>query len=138
MPIVRILRTIWEYMMDTILFWNYLLNSILLINHEIESAYWQEWKLFKLPGEITGFLIIHFPILFLILYGLIGVYSHTITGLILSIIVSMGGIFAFIIHAYFLKKGKKGFNLVISRIILFLTLIISIFQMAVSIILLIK
>ncbi|MCK4852588.1 MAG: outer membrane lipoprotein-sorting protein, partial [Candidatus Omnitrophica bacterium] len=31
-----------------------LVNSILLINHEIDSAYWNEWKLFKMKGGITG------------------------------------------------------------------------------------
>jgi hypothetical protein len=39
------------------------MNAILLINHEIDSAYWKEWELFKLPGGIGGFLILHFPML---------------------------------------------------------------------------
>ncbi len=46
--------------MEKFLFWIYLANAVLLINHEIDSAYWKEWDLFKLPGGITGFLIIHF------------------------------------------------------------------------------
>ena len=46
--------------MEKILFWIYLANAVLLISHEIDSAYWKEWDLFKLPGGITGFLIIHF------------------------------------------------------------------------------
>jgi len=45
-----------------ILFWLYLINAILLINHEIDSAFWKEWELFKLLGGIGGFLILHFPI----------------------------------------------------------------------------
>jgi len=45
-----------------VLFWLYLINAILLINHEIDSAFWKEWELFKLPGGIGGFLILHFPI----------------------------------------------------------------------------
>ncbi len=52
------------------LFWLYLANAVVIINHEIESAYWREWELFRLPGGITGFLIIHFPVLFVMLYGL--------------------------------------------------------------------
>ena len=28
----------------------YLINATLLIVHEIDSAYWEEWKLFGLPG----------------------------------------------------------------------------------------
>jgi hypothetical protein len=55
----------------------YLVNSVLLINHEIDSAYWKEWRLFKLPGGSTGFLLLHFPLLFLILLGLVLVYRHS-------------------------------------------------------------
>ena len=68
--------------MTDLLFWVYLINAVLLINHEIDSAYWKEWDLFKLPGGITGFLILHFPILFLILYGLILVFKQSLSGLI--------------------------------------------------------
>jgi len=56
-------------MATTVLFWLYLINAIRLINHEIDSAFWKAWELFKLPGGINGFLILHFPLLFLILYG---------------------------------------------------------------------
>jgi hypothetical protein len=34
------------------LFWICLVDAILLINHEIDSAFWQEWKLFELPRRI--------------------------------------------------------------------------------------
>lgn len=47
--------------MFDILLWLYLANAILLICHEMDSAYWKEWELFRLPGGITLFLIIHFP-----------------------------------------------------------------------------
>jgi hypothetical protein len=41
------------------LFWIYMINAILLISHEIDSAYWKEWELFKLPGGI-GVFWLHF------------------------------------------------------------------------------
>lgn len=84
--------------MPDILFWLYMINSILLINHEIDSAYWKEWELFKIPGGITGFLLVHFPLLFFVLYGLVLVSSHSSSGLIFSLILCLGGIFAFAIH----------------------------------------
>jgi hypothetical protein len=68
-----------------VLFWVYLVNATLLINHEIDSAYWHEWDLFKLPGDIAGFLIIHFPVLFLGMYGLVPVYRQTLSGLIVQV-----------------------------------------------------
>lgn len=110
------------------LFWLYLINSILLINHEIDSAYWKEWELFKLPGGINGFLIIHFPLLFVILYGLVLVHKGSIGGLIVSLVLSSGGLFAFAIHSYFIRKGHRQFTAPISRLILTATLITSIFQ----------
>lgn len=63
--------------MGNLLLGFYLANSVLLINHEIDSVYWREWELFKLPGGPTGFLLLHFPLLFLILFGLILVYRHS-------------------------------------------------------------
>jgi hypothetical protein len=53
--------------MSEVLFWIYLLNTVVLIIHEIDSAYWKEWELFRLPGGVTGFLNLHFPILFFVL-----------------------------------------------------------------------
>jgi hypothetical protein len=99
-----------------ILFWLYLINAILLINHEIDSAFWKEWELFRLPGGIGGFLILHFPILFLILYGLVFVSRQSFVGLIISLILCAGGIFAFCIHMIFIRKGRHEFNTPISRI----------------------
>ncbi len=114
------------------LFWLYLTNAILLIIHEIDSAFWKEWELFKLPGGISGFLILHFPLLFLILYGLVLVAEQSFLGLIASLILSAGGIFAFCIHTAFIRKGRHEFNTPISRFILALMLGVSTIQAAVT------
>jgi len=119
--------------MHEFLFWLYLTNSILLITHEIDSAYWEEWKLFKLPGGITGFLLLHLPILFLILYGLVEVFQETSTGLIFSVILSTSGLFAFAIHTIFMSKGKHEFKVPISIFLLAAILIVSIIQIAVTV-----
>ena len=119
--------------MSEFLFWLYLSNSVLIINHEIDSAYWKEWELFKLPGGINGFLLIHLPLLLFILYGLVLVTRKSFIGLIFSLILCLGGIFAFMIHTYFLKKGRNEFNQPLSKLILQATLVISIVQIAVTI-----
>lgn len=121
-----------------ILFWIYLVNAVLLINHEIESAYWQEWELFRLPGAITGFLLVHFPVLFLVLYGLVLVFQQTSGGLILSLVLSGGGIFAFSIHTYFIRKGREGFKLPISMFILVTAFAVSLAQAVITIYLLVR
>ena len=120
------------------LFWLYLINAVLLINHEIESAYWREWELFRLPGGISGFLIIHFPLLFVILYGIALVYQQSRAGLIISALLSAGGIFAFCIHSYFIRKGGREFTLPISRLILLATLVVSLVQGVVTVAILVE
>jgi hypothetical protein len=122
--------------MTEILSWVYLISSVLLINHEIDSAYWKEWDLFKLPGDITGFLVVHFPLLFLVLYGLVLIFQRTFAGLIFSLVLSFGGLFAFAIHTYFIKRGRHEFKTPISLFILIATLIVSLAQAAITIYLL--
>jgi uncharacterized membrane protein len=118
-----------------LLFWIYLINAIILINHEIDSAYWQEWKLINpnQKGGINGFLLCHFPMLFIILIGLVLVYDHKFTGMIISLILSAGGLFAFFFHFYHLHKGRKEFNTLISKSMIISTLIFSIFQIILTI-----
>jgi len=118
--------------MADLLLWLYLANSVLLINHKIDSAYWKEWELFKLPGGITGFLLIHFPLLLIILGGLILVSRHSPLGLVFSVLLCFGGIFAFAIHTYFLKKGRAEFNKSVSKLILAAILFVSIVQLIVT------
>ena len=124
--------------MNEILFWIYLANAILLINHEIDSAYWKEWDLFRLPGGISGFLLIHFPLLFLVLYGLVQVYQGSFSGLVFSLALSIAGIFAFSIHLFFIKRGRNEFKTPVSLFILSATLLVSIVQGTVTMALLLR
>lgn len=119
--------------MEETLFWVYLVNAVLLISHEIDSAYWKEWELFRLPGGLTLFLLLHFPLLFLVLYGLVLLHQRTVAGLIISLLLSVAGLFAFAVHTYFLRKGRDEFKLPISLIILAATLVVSLVQMALTI-----
>jgi predicted membrane protein len=95
-----------------------MINATLLVLHEIESAYWKEWEILKLPGHITGFIIIHIPILLLMLYGLIEVEKQSPSGNILGLVFGIGGLVPFIVHSLFAKKEDR-FNLVISRILIY-------------------
>ena len=117
------------------LFWIYLTNTVLLINHEIDSAYWREWELFRLPGGISGFLLVHFPLLFVVLYGLVLVYQQSLAGLSISLLLGLGGLFAFSIHTYFLRRGRHEFKAPVSRFILVATLALSLVRIAVTVVL---
>ena len=124
------------YIMHDVLFWLYMVNAILLINHEIESAYWKEWRLFRLPGGVTLFLLIHFPLLFIILYGLVELSRESTAGYVFSLITAIAGIFAFCIHTYFIRKGREEFRLPISLFILIMLLLVSMVQAGVTVYLL--
>jgi hypothetical protein len=121
--------------MQDILLWIYIINATLLINHEIDSAYWHEWELFKLPGGVAGFLLMHFPLLLLVLYGLVLVAQGTLAGLTISLILSLSGLFAFSIHTYFIRRGRDEFNTPMSLFILRATLVVSLIQAVLSIML---
>lgn len=117
-----------------LVFWLYLINAVVLITHEIDSAYWREWELFRLPGGAAGFLLLHFPLLWLALYGLVLVDRGAIGGQILSLVLSLSGIFAFAIHTYFMRRGREQFKTPVSLFILWGTLLLSVAQLGVTII----
>lgn len=119
------------------LFWLYITNAVLLIIHEMDSVYWKEWELFKLPGGINGFLLIHLPLLFIILYGLVLVFQQLISGLIFSLLLSVGGVFAFAIHTKFISKGREEFKTPFSLSLLAIILAVSLVQGAITIYLLV-
>jgi hypothetical protein len=53
-------------------------------------------------------------------------------GYIISLLVAAGGIFAFFFHFYHLRKGRHEFNNWLSKLILLLTLPVSLFQMVLT------
>jgi hypothetical protein len=97
----------------------YILNSTLLLLHEIESAYEKEWEILKLPGEITGFLVLHIPIILVIFWGVIEIEKLSTIGLIFSILLGIGGIIPFLVHKIFVRR-KRHFNLLISNVVIHL------------------
>jgi hypothetical protein len=119
--------------MSDLLLWLYVINSVLLIDHEIDSAYWREWELFRLPGGITGFLILHIPLLFVILWGLVLIAERSYWGSIFSLLLCAGGLFAFVAHTYFLRKGRPEFNNWASKCILVAILVVSMIQAVLTI-----
>jgi hypothetical protein len=114
--------------MPDLLFWVYLVNAVTLIVHEIDSAYWKEWELFRLPGGPTGFLLLHFPLVALILVGFVHVAQGFHSGLIVSMVLSLGGLFAFGVHRYFISRGRDEFTTPVSQAILLATLVLSLVQ----------
>lgn len=100
----------------------YIANATLLLLHELESAYEKEWEILKLPGRITGFLLLHVPIIILLFYGLIEIERNSAVGLIFGIITGIGGVIPFIVHKIIVKTTNN-FNLLISNIIIYLNIL---------------
>lgn len=115
----------------------YLLNTTMLIVHEIDSAYWQEWKLFHLAGGKTGFLLLHLPLLAPVLYGLALIDRGTLAGLVLSVLVSVCGLFAFLTHTFFIRRGHPEFKTPVSLGILWAILLVSLLQGGFTVVLLV-
>lgn len=107
----------------------YVLNSTLLIVHEIDSAYWKEWELFNIPGGISGFLLLHVPLVMLLLYGVVEVNLGTRLGYAINIFVALAGVFAFSIHSYFIRAGNNQFKTMTSQALLYSILVTSILQL---------
>jgi hypothetical protein len=120
--------------MQVALVWIYIVNATLLIVHEIESAYREEWKLFKLPGGINFFLLLHLPLVALILFGMAQLQQGTFNGYVISLVLAFAGIFAFTIHILFIRNGDRGFKTPLSLAILVATLIVSFVQAALTLI----
>lgn len=95
----------------------YVINATLLILHEIESAYEKEWEILRLPGKITGFLLLHVPIVILIFYGLIEIEKLSTIGFVFGIITGIGGVVPFIVHKIIVRRNGH-FNLIISNVII--------------------
>jgi hypothetical protein len=110
----------------------FILNASLLLLHEIESSYEREWEILKLPGRVTGFLILHIPLILLLFYGVLEIEKQSSTGFILGIIFGVGGTIPFLVHKI-LKRVKDRFNLVISNILIYSNIVSGIFLIVLSI-----
>lgn len=106
----------------------YAINVALLFTHEIEGAYWKEWDMFGIPGDIREYLIVHFILLLAALLGFRMLLKRTPGGYVFSAAVAASGIVAFPIHAAFVLTGHDEFGLAISWIILGTLLALSMIQ----------
>lgn len=73
----------------------------------------------KLPGKITGFLLLHIPILIILFWGAIEIGKQTSAGNIIAIVTGIGGMMPFLVHKAIVKK-KGYFDSKISNSIIYL------------------
>jgi hypothetical protein len=109
----------------SVILWLYVLNAAVLITHEIDSAYWNEWELFRLPGGVQLFLVANLLLVVVILCGLLALARGSRASLAFSWMLAGGGLLAVILHSYFLAAGEPSFRQPVSLALLAATFVLS-------------
>lgn len=105
----------------------YITNSVLLSIHEMEAGAWAKNNFIKLPNDIRGFIIFHFPLFFLLSFGLVELYHNRSLGYTMSSFLSLGGILFFMLNFY-KNKLTLGKPFSSQKVILLLIVSLSLFQ----------
>ena len=113
----------------------YIINATLLFLHEMESAYVKEWEILKLPGKITGFLILHISLVMVLFWGAGEIEKKTTTGGIIGLIAGIGGLLPFVVHKLVVKK-KGYFESATSNLIIYLNVLAGVATTVLSVLLL--
>jgi hypothetical protein len=104
----------------------YVATAALLEAHEIDSAFWQEWNLFGMPGGIQLFLLGNIVLIVPFLYGLVFLVRSPRLGARFALVLSAAGVLAFAIHGWLLLQGRPEFRLPASVGVLTVTLVTSV------------
>jgi hypothetical protein len=92
----------------------YWVVAALLATHEVDSGFWREWELFRLPGGPDLFVALHVGIFLLILWGHEQVLAGRREGAAMSLVLGAGGVVALGVHAWFLAHGDARFASAVS------------------------
>jgi hypothetical protein len=111
---------------QTLLEHAYVWTACLLIAHQVDSGYWQEWRLFGLSGDIQGFVLGNVALIAPFLYGLVQVVKAPRIGARFGLALSVIGVAAFCIHAWFLVQGRPEFRVPVSIAVLTAALVTSV------------
>ena len=94
--------------------------------HVIDSAYWHEWEVLRLPGGIELFLIESLILAIPFFFGLSRLARRAPSGPVFGIVLSAVSIAGFGLHAYLLLRGGTEFRTAASISTLVLMLAFSI------------
>ncbi|MDH3718502.1 MAG: hypothetical protein OES79_10325 [Planctomycetota bacterium] len=110
----------------------YAVNATLLLCHEIDSAHWEEWTLFQLPGGSEGFVAVHIVLIGVVLWGLILVDRGHAWWRWFSLLLGLAGVTGGCLHFYFLLAGDARFSSSFSMGLIAAFLVTSLAQIAVT------
>ncbi len=106
----------------------YVLNLAVLAAHEVDSAYWHEWELFRLPGGSQLFVALNLALFAVFLHGLVRLVEGRRSGLWYSLALAAAGLFAAVLHSTFLALGHPEFTAPVSLALLAATTVLSLAQ----------
>jgi len=88
----------------------YVGTATLLLAHQIDSAYWHEWDLFRIPGGIQFFVLLNVPLVLAFLYGLTQVIRAPRVGVRFGAALAVVGVAAFVLHIWLIWRGHPEFR----------------------------
>ncbi len=106
----------------------YLVNAALLVVHEIDSAYWKEWELFRLPGGLGVFLALHVPLVIAVMWGYEQVTADSRAARWASMVLAVAGAMAPLLHGALLLLGSPAFRTTTSIAVLVAVGLVSVVQ----------
>ena len=115
----------------------YILNTSLLTAHEIDSAYWKEWKLFAREWKIfrlspmgaQSFVLLHVAGVALTLWTVVALLPKPSWQPILNLGSALIGLGVCAIHFYLIKRGHPEFKTPVSMGVLIALTLVSIVQL---------
>ncbi|QKE62471.1 hypothetical protein HNE05_03555 [Aquipseudomonas campi] len=107
---------------------SFFLTMCLLILHQIDAAFWREWEMFYLPGGVQGYLLFNSLIIPVVLLGYKHVIQSSSKAIIFATVCATLGVLTFLIHSGFALAGLEQFHLPLSRAIIALCLLSSLWQ----------
>lgn len=96
----------------------YVLTATFLLLHEIESGYEKEWEILRLPGKITGFLLMHVPILLALFYGLYALVEHPGARTPVGVVIGLAGLLPWLVHKVVVARPEH-FGSVMSNVVIY-------------------
>lgn len=96
----------------------YFATALSLILHQIDAAFWHEWKMFAVPGGIQGFLAFNGVAVGALLYGYRSVLLRSRSARAWALGCGSLGVTTFVLHAGFALLGHKDFSLPLSVLVI--------------------
>lgn len=101
----------------------YLATLMSLVLHQIDAAYWHEWRMFHVPGGIQGFLLFNLLAVGVLLRGYRQVVLGEASARRYAVLCGAVGVATALIHAGFAAAGRDEFHLPLSLAVLLACLI---------------